>query len=114
MIKVRKLSQSLRLAITGSNIKRTQQEGPASAQILTRKNIPRSDKTSMTDVVRGLLADNNGSISSSSSNEFADCTSGMSLCGCSVSSTLPMNDKILCFERLASRPVNRQRSITYL
>lgn len=77
-----------RVEITGSNIKRTQQEGPASTQILTRKDIQQSGKTSVADVVRSLSADNNGSISSSSTNGFAGSASGISLRGLSVNSTL--------------------------
>jgi iron complex outermembrane receptor protein len=77
-----------RVEITGSNIKRTQQEGPASTQILTRKDIQQSGKTSVADVVRSLSADNNGSISGSFTNGFAGSASGVSLRGLSVNSTL--------------------------
>ncbi|HWW08172.1 TonB-dependent receptor [Collimonas sp.] len=77
-----------RVEITGSNIKRTQQEGPASTQILTRKDIQQSGKTTVADVVRSLAADNNGSISGSFTNGFAGSASGVSLRGLSVNSTL--------------------------
>lgn len=77
-----------RVEITGSNIKRTQQEGPASTQILTRKDIQQSGKTSVADVVRSLSADNNGSISGSFTSGFAGSASGVSLRGLSVNSTL--------------------------
>jgi iron complex outermembrane receptor protein len=77
-----------RIEITGSNIKRTQQEGPASTQILTRKDIQQSGKTTVADVVRSLAADNNGSISGSFTNGFAGSASGVSLRGLSVNSTL--------------------------
>ena len=77
-----------RVEITGSNIKRTQQEGTASTQILTRKDIQQSGKTSVADVVRSLSADNNGSISGSFTNGFAGSASGVSLRGLSVNSTL--------------------------
>jgi iron complex outermembrane receptor protein len=77
-----------RVEITGSNIKRTQQEGAASTQILTRKDIQQSGKTSVADVVRSLSADNNGSISGSFTNGFAGSASGVSLRGLSVNSTL--------------------------
>ncbi|GGC73999.1 TonB-dependent receptor [Undibacterium terreum] len=77
-----------RVEITGSNIKRTESEGIANTQVLTRKDIEQSGKTSIADVVRSLSADNNGSISSSFSAGFAGSASGVSLRGLTVNSTL--------------------------
>ncbi len=77
-----------KVEITGSSIKRTESEGVATTQILSRKDIEQTGKTSIADVVRSISADNNGSVSSSSTNGFAGSASGVSLRGLSVSSTL--------------------------
>ena len=77
-----------RIEVTGSSIKRTDAEGAASIQILSRKDIESSGKTSIADVVRSIAADNNGSVSASFTNGFAGSASGVSLRGLSVSSTL--------------------------
>ncbi|TFV86707.1 TonB-dependent receptor, partial [Oxalobacteraceae bacterium OM1] len=77
-----------RIQVTGSNIKRTESEGIASTQILTRKDIEASGKTTIADVLRSISADNNGSISSSFSEGFAGTAAGVSLRGLGVNSTL--------------------------
>lgn len=77
-----------KVEITGSSIKRTESEGVATTQILSRKDIEQTGKTSIADVVRSISADNNGSISGSFTNGFAGSASGVSLRGLSVSSTL--------------------------
>ncbi|MFZ6731431.1 TonB-dependent receptor [Undibacterium sp. Ji42W] len=77
-----------KVEITGSSIKRTETEGVATTQILSRKDIEQSGKTSIADVVRSISADNNGSVSGSFTNGFAGSASGVSLRGLSVSSTL--------------------------
>ncbi len=77
-----------KVEITGSSIKRTETEGVATTQILSRKDIEQTGKTSIADVVRSISADNNGSISGSFTNGFAGSASGVSLRGLSVSSTL--------------------------
>lgn len=77
-----------KVEITGSSIKRTEAEGVASVQVLSRKDIEQSGKTTIADVIRSISADNNGSISGSFTNGFAGSASGVSLRGLSVSSTL--------------------------
>lgn len=77
-----------RVEITGSSIKRTEAEGVSSIQMLSRKDIESSGKTSIADVVRSIAADNNGSISGSFTTGFAGSASGVSLRGLSVNSTL--------------------------
>ncbi|GGC94579.1 TonB-dependent receptor [Undibacterium terreum] len=77
-----------RVEITGSNIKRTEAEGISNTQVVTRKEIEQSGKTSIADVVRSLSADNNGTISGAFTNGFAGSASGVSLRGLSVNSTL--------------------------
>ncbi len=77
-----------KVEITGSSIKRTEAEGVASTQVLTRKDIEQTGKTSIAEVIRSISADNNGSVSSAFSNGFAGTASGVSLRGLSVSSTL--------------------------
>ncbi|MES2106074.1 MAG: TonB-dependent receptor [Pseudomonadota bacterium] len=77
-----------RVEITGSNIKRTEAEGISNTQVVSRKDIEQSGKTSIADVVRSLSADNNGTISGAFTNGFAGSASGVSLRGLSVNSTL--------------------------
>ena len=81
-------SKIQRVEITGSNIKRSEAETIASTQILTRKDIEQSGKTSVSDVIRSISADNNGTISGAFANGFAGSASGVSLRGLSVNGTL--------------------------
>ena len=79
--------QMQRVEITGSSIKRTETEGVASLQVLTRSDIEQSGKTTISDVLRTLSADGNGSISAGF-NGFAAGASGVSLRGLGVNATL--------------------------
>ncbi|MFL6672123.1 MAG: TonB-dependent receptor [Massilia sp.] len=79
--------QMQRVEITGSSIKRTEAEGVAALQVLTRADIEQSGKTTISDVLRTLSADGNGSISAGF-NGFAAGASGVSLRGLGVNSTL--------------------------
>ena len=76
-----------RVEITGSSIKRTEAEGIASLQVLTRNDIELSGKTTVSDLLRTLTADGNGSISAGF-NGFAAGASGVSLRGLGVNATL--------------------------
>jgi iron complex outermembrane receptor protein len=77
-----------RVAITGSNIKRTDTETASPVQVLTREDIEKTGKQSIQDVLRGITADNSGSIPTSFSNGFAAGSAAVSLRGLGVNSTL--------------------------
>lgn len=81
--------QSLeRVEITGSRIKRADVETAAPVQILTREDIERTGKQSIQEVLRGVVADSNGSIPTSFTNGFASGSAAVSLRGLGVNSTL--------------------------
>ena len=77
-----------RVIVTGSNIKRTDAETASPVQVLTREAIERTGKQSIQEVLRGITADGQGSISSSFSNGFAAGSAAVSLRGLGVNSTL--------------------------
>jgi iron complex outermembrane receptor protein len=77
-----------RVTVTGSNIKRTDTETASPVQVLSRSDIEKTGKQSIQEVLRGITADGQGSISSSFSNGFASGSSAISLRGLGVNSTL--------------------------
>jgi iron complex outermembrane receptor protein len=77
-----------RIEVTGSRIKRTEAETASPIQVVTRDDIEKSGKSNISDVIRGLSGDNNGSISTGFENGFAAGASGVSLRGLGVNSTL--------------------------
>lgn len=77
-----------RVTVTGSNIKRTDSETASPVQIITREEIEKSGKQTISDVIRTLPVDSNGSISTAFSAGFAAGASGVSLRGLGVQSTL--------------------------
>ncbi len=81
-------AQDIRVNVTGSNIKRTDTETAAPIETITREDILASGLTTISDVVRQITANNNGSISPSFFNGFAASASGVSLRGLGASNTL--------------------------
>lgn len=77
-----------RVTVTGSNIKRTDTETASPVQVLSRDDIEKTGKQSIQEVLRGITADGQGSLSSSFSNGFASGSSAVSLRGLGVNSTL--------------------------
>jgi iron complex outermembrane recepter protein len=77
-----------RVTVTGSNIKRTDTETSSPVQVLTRSDIEKTGKQSIQEVLRGITADGQGSLSSSFSNGFASGSAAVSLRGLGVNSTL--------------------------
>jgi iron complex outermembrane receptor protein len=82
------VSKGERIEVTGSNIKRVDAETASPIQILKREDIEKSGATSISEVIRSLPVDNNGSISDAFGSGFAAGASGVSLRGLTVSSTL--------------------------
>ena len=82
-------AQSLeRVTITGTNIRRTDQETVAPVEIITREQIERSGQPTIADVIRTIPQNLGGSFSESFSNSFAPGASGISLRGLGQKTTL--------------------------
>ncbi len=81
-------AQDIRVNVTGSNIKRFDTETAAPIETITREDILASGLTTISDVVRQITANNNGSISPSFTNGFGASASGVSLRGLGASNTL--------------------------
>ena len=82
-------AQSLeRVTITGSNIRRTDQETVAPVEIITREQIERSGQATIADVIKTIPANLGGSYSESFANSFASGASGISLRGLGQKATL--------------------------
>jgi iron complex outermembrane recepter protein len=77
-----------RVTITGTNIRRTDQETVAPVEIITREQIERSGQPTIADVIRTIPANLGGSYSESFANSFASGASGISLRGLGQKSTL--------------------------
>ena len=82
-------AQSLeRVTITGTNIRRTDQETVSPVEIITREQIERSGQPTIADVIRTIPQNLGGSFSESFSNSFAPGASGISLRGLGQKTTL--------------------------
>ena len=82
-------AQSLeRVTITGSNIRRTDQETVAPVEVITREQIERSGQATIADVIKTIPSNLGGSYSESFANSFASGASGISLRGLGQKSTL--------------------------
>ncbi|MFL6601535.1 MAG: TonB-dependent receptor domain-containing protein [Steroidobacteraceae bacterium] len=76
------------VAITGSRLKHSDAQTSSPVDILTREDIALSGKRTLSDVVRGASADNNGSIGLGNVSGFAMGSSGVALRGLGVNATL--------------------------
>lgn len=77
-----------RVEVTGSRIKRVDAETAAPVTIVTRDEIEKSGATNISDVIRSLAVDSNGSIPTAFGSGFAAGASAASLRGLGVNSTL--------------------------
>ena len=77
-----------RITITGSNIRRTDQETVAPVEIITREQIERSGRATVAEVLRSIPSNTGNSFSEAFSNSFAPGASGISLRGLGQKSTL--------------------------
>jgi iron complex outermembrane receptor protein len=86
---VAQAQQSLeRVTITGSNIRRTDQETVAPVEIITREQIERTGLATISDVIKTIPSNLGGSYSESFANSFASGASGLSLRGLGQKTTL--------------------------
>jgi iron complex outermembrane receptor protein len=76
-----------RVEVTGSNIKRTDQEGVSPVEIITREEIQRTGKPNIAEVLRQLPI-NSGSYNEQAANSFAPGAAGISLRGLGQKATL--------------------------
>ena len=74
--------------VTGTRLKRTDTQTSSPVEVITREDIARGGKRTLSDVVRSLPLDNNGSISQGNISGFAQGSSGVALRGLTVNATL--------------------------
>ncbi|HEY6640999.1 TonB-dependent receptor [Povalibacter sp.] len=77
------------IVVTGSRIRRVDDETASPVQVVDRKDIERTGATNIADVIRSVIqADNQGSIPTAATGGFAAGSAGISLRGLGVNSTL--------------------------
>lgn len=81
-----------RVEITGSNIRRADKETPSPVQVITAEDLAKSGFTSVSDVLRNITANGQGTLSQSFSQGFAGGASGIALRGLTVGATLVLID----------------------
>src|SRR5688572_12264347 len=79
-----------KIEVTGSNIKRVDQEGPAPVQVITREQIERSGSSTVAEVLRNLPANSGGSYDDTFTGSFARGSAGVSLRGLGQKTTLTL------------------------
>ena len=77
-----------KIEVTGSNIKRVDQETVAPVEIITREQIERTGQPTVAEVLRNIPANSGGSFSESFTNSFAPGAAGISLRGLGQKTTL--------------------------
>ena len=82
------VASAAQVTITGTRLRRTDRETSSPVDIIRREDIANSGKRTLSDVVRSLAADSNGSISLGNVNGFAMGSSGVALRGLAVNATL--------------------------
>jgi iron complex outermembrane receptor protein len=82
------------IVVTGSVFRRTDTETPSPVTVLTAENLARAGINNASDAVRSISADNSGSVPTAFSNGFGAGSSGVSLRGLTVNSTLTLIDGV--------------------
>ena len=95
-------SELQEVVVTGSLIKRTDTETPAPVQILSSVDLKNTGYTSLTDVLRNLPANGQGTLNQAFTQAFAAGASGIALRGLSVGDTLVLVDS----ERMVAYPLS--------
>jgi iron complex outermembrane receptor protein len=100
------------VVVTGTLIKRSDFDTPSPIQVLSADDLKESGFTSMSDVLRGLSANGQGTLSTTNPNSFAGGASGVALRGLTVGATLTLIDG----ERMVAYPLtdDGQRSFVDL
>lgn len=81
-----------RVEVTGSNIRRADKEQPSPVQVLTADDLKKSGYTSVSDALRDITANGQGTLSQGFGAAFARGGSGIALRGLLVSGTLVLID----------------------
>ncbi len=81
-----------RIEVTGTNIRRVDAETPSEVQVITAKQMVESGYTSVSQVLRDLTANGNGTLAQNFSRSFAGGGAGVALRGLSVGATLVLID----------------------
>ncbi len=81
-----------RINVTGTNIRRADAETPSEVQVITKEQMIQQGFTSVSDVLRNLTQNSNGTLSTGFARAFASGASGVSLRGLTVGSTLVLID----------------------
>jgi iron complex outermembrane receptor protein len=76
------------IQVTGTNIRRVDTETASPVQVITREEIDRSGLSTISEIIRVLPVNNNGTISEGFTNGFAAGASGVSMRGLGVGATL--------------------------
>lgn len=90
------------VVVTGSIIKRTDFETPSPVQVMTAEDLQQSGYTSVSDVLRNLSANGQGTLTQSFGLAFAGGGSGVALRGLTVGGTLTLVDS----ERMIPYPLS--------
>ncbi|MBV8667430.1 MAG: TonB-dependent receptor [Burkholderiaceae bacterium] len=81
-----------RIEITGSNIRRADAETPSPVQVISADDMKKSGYTSVSEVLRNITANGQGTLSQSFASAFAAGASGVALRGLTVGDTLVLID----------------------
>lgn len=82
------------IVVTGTLFRRTDTETPSPVTVLTSDSLAKAGITTAADAVRSISADSSGSIPTAFGNGFGAGSSGVSLRGLSVNSTLTLVDGV--------------------
>lgn len=81
-----------RIIVTGSQIPRAEKETPSPVQVISAENLKMSGYTSVSEVLRDITANGQGTLNQSFNGAFAAGASGVSLRGLTVGATLVLID----------------------
>jgi iron complex outermembrane receptor protein len=91
-----------RIDVTGTNIRRVDSETPSEVQVITADQMVKSGYTSVSQVLRDLTANGQGTLTTGFNRAFAGGASGVALRGLTVGATLVLIDGY----RMASYPLS--------
>jgi iron complex outermembrane receptor protein len=81
-----------KIEVTGSSIRRTDAETPSPVQVITAEDLKKSGYTTISEVLRNISANNQGTLTQGFSGAFAAGASGVALRGLTVGATLVLID----------------------
>jgi iron complex outermembrane receptor protein len=81
-----------KIEVTGSSIRRIDTETPSPIQVITADDLKKSGYTTVSEVLRNISANNQGTLSQSFNGAFAAGASGVALRGLTVGATLVLID----------------------